>query len=176
MLENKLMWSQHSYYKTWDDGRLELVDTSKHVGDVLLQCFTSFRVQTSNVMVNRSILDELGIFFPEEFKNGQDGEFYKELAKKFPLGYVPTTRSFFRMRGSNVGFNTKVLFKNKSQVWNKIRTDDNICIPKYIRLCFFISNFIWNKLEKLHIKNSFVVDVAYLLPYTMFKIAMFIYK
>ncbi len=179
MLETGVAWSQHSYYKRYDCGKKVLVDTSRYNGDVYRSTFTSFRVQTSTVMVIRQALIRDGIRFPENFKNGQDGEFYKALAAKNPLGYVPNAYSDFRIRGANVGFNPEVLLRNKSQIWKELEKTDHYPreVDVSIRLChllghkaYCVHSYIVNNFAFLRPYRKMIAFLLYLSPFISLKI------
>lgn len=178
MNDTGLAWSQHSYYKLYHDERRCLVDTSMYVGDVYRRIFTSFRVQTSTVMVRRDVLCSNNYCFPENFRNGQDGEFYKAIAEKYPLGFVPDAYSDFRIRGGNVGFNPEVLLRNKSQIWlalsdpNKYQREvgtairfchkvGHVCYSGFLRICEFLPA---SRLRKP------LAGAFYIVPFILFKI------
>lgn len=178
MENNHSVWSQHSYYMFWDeDERVKLVDTEGFQGDVFVDCFISFKIQTSTVVVRRDILVKNNIFFPLGKRYGQDLTFYKQLAQMYPLDYLDGVYSKFRMRGSNAGFRANVQLHNKAEVWNEIRKDEQIIsiLPRTIIFAYKLSKFnsnIVNLFEK-HLKSRHVIEflskVLYLLPYTIFK-------
>ncbi|EMB7843717.1 TPA: glycosyltransferase family 2 protein [Vibrio vulnificus] len=185
MEESGCEWSHHSYYKFWDSGKKSLVDTSSHKGKVNKQIFTSFRVQTSTVMVSRKIIEENGILFPVDYKRGQDGQFYRKLSLITELGYVEDLVGYFRMRGENVGFNPRVLLHNKYQIWRDIKVEPEQvkAIPHLTKAAYSVSYHLWRLVygENLQVSkersSGYMLDgFLYLLPYVMLKLSSKINK
>ncbi|HAS6863682.1 TPA: glycosyltransferase, partial [Vibrio parahaemolyticus] len=185
MEENQLVWSQHSYYKFWQgESKREIVDTSMCFGDVYLDLFVSCKVQTSTVMVLRDVLISKNIRFPLDFRRGQDGEFYKDLAKHYKLGFVPDLFGGFRMRGANVGFSPKVLLLNKYQVWDKIKNDNFVLgkLPSLVKLGFRVNYLMCSFAIKMATKHTlskkqeyYFFGLSYIVPYVIFKVCSLLY-
>src|SRR5690606_22346726 len=112
------VWSQHSYEMFWENSsKKKIIDTSIYTGDVYKDCFISFKVQTSCVVVQKKILIDNDIHFPIEMRYGQDVGFYKQIAKLYPLGSYTGVYSKFRIRGNNAGFRAEVQLKDKASTW-----------------------------------------------------------
>ncbi|MGM0171586.1 glycosyltransferase [Enterococcus sp. AZ140] len=132
MVENKSVWSQHNYYYMYDDSleRLKKINTKYYAGNVSNQVFTSFKIQTSTVMVKKKFLfDEYGnliISFREDARYGQDMYFYLGLAKKFELYYVDDYLSYFRIRNGNAGFRGTVQINARQMLWISLSNDSNL--------------------------------------------------
>jgi len=179
MESKKYVWSQHSYEMFWENNsKTKIIDTHVYSGDVYKDCFISFKVQTSCVVVLRSILIEHNIRFPIEKRYGQDLDFYKKIAQKYPLGYIKGIHSRFRIRGTNAGFRAKVQLNYRASTWKEIREEEKVLqiLPKQVllayRICSLFSKFV-NQIEKKYIKNENMLEIiskiAYLMPYTIFK-------
>ena len=180
MEERQSAWSQHSYEMFWEKkNRRKVIDTSNYSGNVYKDCFISFKVQTSCVVVLKKILIENDIWFPIEMRHGQDTDFYRKIAKKFELGYVEGVFSKFRIRGNNAGFQAKVQLKDKALIWKSIKDDKEIVrmFPSAIVLAFKISKKFNNLIEIFQeniLNNKNLVEVVakllYVSPYIIFKI------
>ncbi|WP_027308882.1 glycosyltransferase family 2 protein [Caloramator sp. ALD01] len=180
MESKKYVWSQHSYEMFWQNkSKTKLVNTKIYSGDVYRECFISFKVQTSCVVVLRSILMEDNIRFPIEKRYGQDMFFFKQIAKKYPLGYIEGVYSRFRIRGTNAGFRAKVQIDHKADIWNEIKSDKETLkiLPKPIIIAYKITSLL-NKVvyavNKKIIKSEKKIEIfskfIYLIPYTIFKL------
>lgn len=176
----KYVWSQHSY-EMFGEGshRTKIIDTKIYSGKVYRDCFISFKVQTSCVVVLKSILIENNIRFPLEKRYGQDGDFYRQIAKKYELGYVNGIYSKFRIRGNNAGFRAKVQLDDKALTWTEIKDNNEILkqLPVMIISAYQSINVlskIINLINKKYIHNQDIVEIfskiLYALPYIIFKI------
>lgn len=171
MIQNKSSWSQHSYYY-FDNNEnkvSKVVDTSiyknakKHV-------FTSFKIQTSMVMVKRSVLlDNPEIRFDENRKTGEDAVFYIEMLKKYELLSIDKTLGYFRIRGNNSGFSSYVQIESRRYAYKKYKNDPffkhntNFVVKFAFRYCSFLMRFFK--------KNSFLCNVCYFPAWVIFKLA-----
>lgn len=174
------VWSQHSYEMFWEDSdKTKLINTKVYSGDVYRQCFISFKVQTSCVVVLRSILIDNHIRFPIEKRYGQDGDFYRQLAKDFSLGFVEGVLSKFRIRGTNAGFRAKVQLDDKALTWNEIKNNYLLLniLPKPVIYAYQISEKFSSTIDwisKNLINNSGTIEliskVMYSIPYSIFKV------
>lgn len=179
MESHEYVWSQHSYKMFWEESdRTKVIDTKRYTGNVYRDCFISFKIQTSCVVVLRSVLIENNIRFPLQKRYGQDNDFYRQLAKNYTLGHVDDILSKFRIRGSNAGFRAKVQLDDKASTWREINNNNEVLnlLPKPITLAYkntVISSNLINSLGKKHIKNSniieFISKMLYVLPYITFK-------
>lgn len=171
-------WSQHSYYKFKSNGEKDLVDTSKHQGNVTSQLFTSFRVQTSTVMVRRDFIDEHQVKFPSEFKHGQDSQFYLQLSLVTDLHFVENVIGGFRMHGTNVGFNPKVQLISKFMMWDKWHNESKVIevVPFLAKIahiyCFlFVKIFHKGKIAKNYNRMTWFYYPIYMIPYLLLRIS-----
>lgn len=180
MEKNGYVWSQHSYEMFWEDSkRTKIINTEIYRGNVYKDCFISFKVQTSCVVILRSILIENKIYFPLNRRFGQDIAFFKQIAKQYSLGYIDGVYSRFRIRGSNAGFRAKVQLLDKSTVWNELKGDKQLkyLLPIPIIIAYKTSSgfakvlrFINQNLIKNQKKVEYLAKVLYLLPYFLFKL------
>jgi len=177
---NKSIWSQHSYEMFWGNSdKTKKINTDIYNGNVYRDCYISFKIQTSCVVTLRKILVENNIYFPVEKRYGQDGAFYKQIAKNFPIDYVDGVLSKFRIRGSNAGFRAKVQIHDRATTWQEIKDDVNIIkmLPKPIILAYrmvsIFSGFI-SRLNEKYVKSEreieFFSKIVYIFPYFIFKL------
>lgn len=176
-----MRWSQHSYRMFWDSVRKsKIIDTSVYSGDVLRDCFISFRVQTSSVMILRTLVEEYQVRFPTQKRYGEDVDFYSQLASVFPLGYVPGVLSRFRMRGSNAGFNASIQIRARASTWRDIEGRSEILklLPRPVLLAYAMCGNLSDLVDRLSARSlqgqpqlEPISRVAYAIPYLIFRLS-----
>lgn len=63
MEEKNAFWSHHSYQIVWKNKkRTNIFNTNQYQGNVFKDCYISFKVQTSTVVVRRDVLINNNIF------------------------------------------------------------------------------------------------------------------
>lgn len=174
------VWSQHSYEMFWEGStKSRIIDTSVYFGNVYRDCFISFKIQTSCVVVLRSMLIENNIFFPLNKRYGEDGDFYRQIAKLYPIGCIEDVYSKFRIRGLNAGFRAKVQLYDKAATWKEIKIDKTILksLPYPVLFAYKVSNVfskLINYLNRKIIKNELGIEIisklVYAFPYIIFKL------
>ncbi|NJE62845.1 glycosyltransferase family 2 protein [Enterococcus durans] len=182
MIDNNVSWSQHNYYYMYknDLKNLKKLNTKFYSGDVSTQLFTSFKVQTSTVMVKRKVLfdanNKLIITFREDARYGQDMYFYLELAKKFKLAHINEYLSYFRIRNGNAGFKGTIQIDARQMLWNSLKNENEL----YKQTNFFtksgyrINNIIYSVAQKIYIGDK-IGKLLSFIPKIFFKVA-FIYE
>jgi glycosyltransferase involved in cell wall biosynthesis len=173
------VWSHHSYEMFWDNNnKTKVIDTSVYSGDIYTDCFISLKIQTSCVVVLRKMIIDSNIFFPINKRYGQDASFYKQIARKYPIGYIEGIHSRFRIRGSNAGFRAKVQIDERASTWLEIREDNDILerIPFPIIGAYKLSNISSKLLKVINrkiIKNDKHIELLsklmYLFPYCIYR-------
>lgn len=112
-------WSQHSFWVVDSAGTTrKFQDTSHLSGDVRRRVLTSFRIQTSAVMVRRSALLDNDIRFSDD-RVGEDGYLYARLAQEFPLLAIAAGLSFFTWHGDNAGGKAAVQLWSRARLWQR---------------------------------------------------------
>lgn len=173
MEKNNAIWSQHPYEMFWENSdKIKKIDTSVYKGNVLKDCYISFKIQTSCVMVKREVLISEQIKFPENIRFGEDGVFYAKLANKYELFSMDNVYSRFRIRGSNAGFNAIIQIENKADVWKVIKNDNSLKnqLPIVVKTSFKICNALSKMIKKFNIKNKLIGKILYLFPWSLLKI------
>ncbi|WP_060678263.1 glycosyltransferase family 2 protein [Virgibacillus halodenitrificans] len=175
------VWSQHSYEMFWENSdKTKIISTDIYEGSVYKDCFVSFKIQTSCVVVLKSILIEKNINFPLDKRYGQDGAFYKQIAKHYPLGYIDGVLSRFRIRGTNAGFRARIQINSKATTWKEIKDNksDLYFLPNGIILAYRLSHFlnkfiVWTNKHVLRGRNEASIEwlskLMYVFPYSIFK-------
>lgn len=181
MEKKNSIWSQHSYEMFWEAKRkVKVVNTRNFKGDVYKDCFISFKIQTSCVVVKKEKLIQNNITFPINKRYGQDSAFYKQLASKYPLDYIDGVYSKFRIRGKNAGFRAEVQLSDRFSVWNEIRKNSVILkiLPKTTILAYRVSSkaYLLYAKTSTRISNEKIKELyakfLYIIPYTLFKLSV----
>lgn len=179
METKKCVWSQHSYEMFWENSiKTKIINTKKYAGNVYKECFISFKVQTSCVVVLKSVLTENRIFFPPQKRYGQDIAFYKQIAKIYPLGYVNGVYTRFRIRGNNAGFTAKIQINDRTATWKEIKNDKRTLnmLPQPVIYAYKFVSIFNNHINQInkYVKNEIFIELIsklyYTLPYIVFKI------
>ncbi|MDQ0160557.1 glycosyltransferase family 2 protein [Alkalibacillus salilacus] len=184
MEETKNAWSQHSYEYFWDqENKTKVTNTSIYQGDVYVDCFISLKIQTSCVMVRKDVLLNEDIIFPLDKRYGQDGAFYKQIAKNHNLGYLDGVFSKFRIRGSNAGFRAEVQLKSRADTWKEIKKDNEILkrLPFLAKVAYRVSYFNNLLASKVTVNanrryKESIYKIFYSIPYLLFKTTSIRYK
>src|SRR5690606_27013688 len=103
-------------------------------------------------------------------------DFFRLLAKDYPILYVDGVLSRFRIRGSNAGFLAEVQLSDKARIWYEIKNDQEVLdiLPASIIFAYRLSALVYPSLKLLKlIRNKFVREniakMLYLFPYMIFK-------
>ncbi len=173
MEEKNAVWSQHSFEMFWDEKtKKKTVNTSKYRGNVYKDCYISFKIQTSCVMVKRDNIIKDEIIFPIDKRYGQDSSFYKQLAKKYEMFYLNGVYSKFRVRQNNAGFRAIVQINDRSSTWEEITNSKELkeMLPKSVLVAYKICYKESELIKRKNIKNEKFAKVLYLIPWLIFKL------
>lgn len=174
MEKSQYVWSHHSYIMFWEDSnKRKKIDVSNLTDNVLLNLLVSFKGQTSCFVILREALIKNKITFPIDKRYGQDIYFFKLLAELFPLGYIDGYYSYFRIRGSNAGFNPLIQLRHKATFTNELIKENTTWndLPTKVKDAYMSSKLNFQKFENISskIKNDkakkIVAYFYYLIPY-----------
>jgi len=184
MLESRFVWSHHSYYIFYknDISKKNTIDCSDYIGDVINHTFVSFKVQTSTFMIKSSIIKANQFFFPEDFRSGQDIEFFKDIASKYPLGFVSEARSYFRRSSGSTGFKPSTQLKYKSMVYEKFLNNGypNLRISRSLLIVYAYIYFFYSIVDSRSLIRKagrfyeYICGLIYFPPYLYLKFLTFI--
>lgn len=177
MEKNQLKWSQHNYYYVNEDGteKIKQIDTYKYRFAPNKFQFTSFKVQTSCFMVDREFVLKNDFKFDEKKTYGEDNEFYYQMLKKTPLGFINRYLTFFRVKNSNAGKNALKQLSNRAMTYSEHSKDnyfldntDSISKTAYRISCFF------DKFSKRYNFNKHMIKIVYFFPWILFQMDTFL--
>lgn len=181
MIKHNMKWSQHDYLYFDDKEKkfLKKVSTSAFQGNVIKYIFTSCLIQTSCVVVEREILETISeIRFDEKKKFGEDNAFYLELAKRFPIGYINKTLTYYRFRGENAGKNIAVQLKYRSTIYNEYcdssiyKLNTSFSTKLAYKYCSMITKLFSKTIEN----TSLSTKILYVIPWITFKLNYILLK
>lgn len=102
MEATETMWSHTGFYYWWpSSGRLKEVNTSRDYDDIREQRRISTQLATPSMMIDARVFKIDNLFFPEDKRNGEDDQFYTELAKRYKISLVEEPLLKVRMREDN---------------------------------------------------------------------------
>lgn len=102
MEATETMWSHTGFYYWWpSSGRLREVNTSRDYDDIREQRRISTQLATPSIMIDAHVFMSDKLFFPEDKRNGEDDQFYTELAKRYKISLVEEPLLKVRMREDN---------------------------------------------------------------------------
>ncbi|WP_303195063.1 glycosyltransferase family 2 protein [Thomasclavelia spiroformis] len=175
MIGHNVKWSQHdySYFDNIEKNVLRKVSTRAFQGNIIRYIFTSCLIQTSCVVVERKILKTIPeIRFDEKKRFGEDNAFYLELAKRFPVGYINKTLTYYRFRGGNAGKNIAVQLRYRSTIYDEY-CDTSIYklnTSFSTKLAYKYCSMITKLFPKIIENKALGSKVLYVIPWITFKL------
>lgn len=181
MEEQNAIWSQTMLHYFGENIEDKIIDTSIYNGYVFPRCISSFKIQTSSIVVKKDVMIENNIMFPIDKRYGQDTYVWLELAKRYPILAIKHPYTKFRIRKNNAGFRAHVQLIARADMWKDIKNNrTSVCIkeiPLNMRinyeLCIIASNIL-RLMKKIGIKNERILEVIskfiYLPMWITFKI------
>ena len=130
-------------------------------------------------MVEKNLLIEEDIFFPENMKKGQDIYVWYRIASMYDYGVLLEPLSLFRIRGNNSYMSAANHIKTRAILWEKM-IDENDALKKPKRfftiLGYKICYYIYKNSNKLIEKDSKLLKSFYFIPWILFRIDNFFIK
>lgn len=174
MKEHHLCWSFHNYDYFNEKGIIKTIHCDGYEFNTLKYIYTSFKVQTSCLMVKREALINLEcFFFDEEHRIGEDIYLYEQLAKKYNLGILQESLAKFRIRGSNSGFNPYNQIKSRVVLYLRNHNSDyfKANTSHMVRFAYKFTKLTLYIIDKEKIENKYMLFFFYFLPWIIFKIS-----
>lgn len=132
--------SYHDYYY-YDDNKktnVKKITFTNYAKEIWLRSFVSNKIQISTVMISKAV-SKSGIRLDEDFRHGQDIEYFKELALHYDFLHCGEICSRFRVKKGSIGFNPSMQLKYKSHVYHKIK-NKRLKLPKAIMFAYYLAN------------------------------------
>lgn len=121
MEENHAKWCNSCYAFFYPDGVEQLQDNTFLEGDIFPLPLLSINIATPSIVVERALLLENGLHFPEGVELGEDCQLWTELSRLVPIHTIPEPLVFVRMRGDNSALDAGNHLKNRSYLWKFIK-------------------------------------------------------
>ena len=165
---NNIDISYHDYHYFDNKAKKDIkrISFKSYPKDIWLRSFVSNKIQISTVMISKAVKDS-GIRLPEDFRNGQDIEYFKELSMHYDFFYCNTVCSRFRVKEENIGFNPTNQLKYKSAVYKKIKIQ-NLDLPIFIILAYQLANICFILNTAINLKKFRIVSLFFYLPHYIF--------
>lgn len=141
MLKTGAQWSHTGFYYWYpEQNMLKIIDNSVYFGDVRKVFYITMKVATPSVIVTKQLLlEKPGIKFPEDFIKGEDTQFYRAIANKYPLALIEEPLLKVRMRGDNSYKQALRRFETNAKAFLLYKNDPNVpSIAKIIMSIYFI--------------------------------------
>lgn len=151
-------WSHTGFYYWYpDSGNLRVINNFDDYGDIFAKTFVTFRLATLCVVVARkAIIEHPEIIFPVEFRKAQDTQYFRALAKYYPIALIKEPLAKVRMRIDNSNKQAVLRFNLKGQEYLRIK--DNPDVQRGVKNIHLIY-FIYSKLFGKH-TNAFKEKIA----------------
>ena len=95
-------WSHTGFYYWWpSSGRIKEVNTSRDYDDIREQRRISTQLATPSMVIDACVFKNDKLFFPEDKRNGEDDQFYTELAKRYKISLIEEPLLKVRIREDN---------------------------------------------------------------------------
>lgn len=175
----KAAWSQHSYYY-FDDRRRRIIsriDTyryRKYPGKFL---YTSFKVQTSCFVVRRDAVRRYRCRFDETMTCGEDASFYRQMMEHYPLLCIDSCLGYFRIRGTNAGFNIKNQLKSRADTWEG-RKENSFFMKQTtlpVKAAYWYC-FVCSRLIRKESGHNHMLYALYVIPWGIFKLSAALWR
>lgn len=166
MEDRGLQWSHTGFYYWWPDkDEVKAINVNNDYGDIYLQRYISCKMATPCVIIKRDFLSSSGLRFPEQYRNGEDGALWSELAKLAPVGLVQEPLSKIRMRGTNSYSHAIERFRLGAESYIKLRNSNNK-IPRGIvhikKIYYIYSKLFTGKITPI---KEFIAKCIWTFPY-----------
>lgn len=168
MEERDLVWSHTGFYYWWpDNDRLKNIKVDREYGDIHFQRYVTVKMATPCVMINKEYVFKDDFFFPEQYRNGEDGNLWNKIASKYPVGLIQTPLAKIRMRGTNSNTHAIERFRLEAEVYNRLKNNHADCPAGVIRIKHiysFYSSFFKGEITPF---KDFVAKCLWVLPYSI---------
>ena len=122
MKECGAVWSHTGFYYWWpDDNKLKIVNVSRDYGDIYAQRLVSVKMATPCVVIKRQLLIDEDLTFPIEYRNGEDGHLFSQIARNHPVALIQEPLAKIRMRGTNSNSHAIERFRLEAETFDKLK-------------------------------------------------------
>jgi glycosyltransferase involved in cell wall biosynthesis len=127
----------HNLPKTKADDNYYLIQSQDAFSCLLYENY----IMPSGVTVPSVVFKDVGLF-DEELKNGDDGDMWLRISKKYPIGFINKIGFKYRIRANSISTRGPSLFENRIKVMNKLLASG---VPAKLekRCKVKISNYHW---------------------------------
>lgn len=148
MIDTQTMMSHTGFYYWFPEtGKAKIIDNSMDFGFVKDKFYISMKVATPSVIISRSLIKEHPeIIFPEEFRNGEDTQFYRAIANIYPIALIEEPLLKVRMRSNNSYKSAISRFDTNAKAYLIYRNDTRVLTcAKAIMYIYYVYSKILGK-------------------------------
>lgn len=168
MESRNLKWSHTGFYYWWPvKDKLKEINVDREYGDIYIQQHVSSKMATPCVMIERDVIINNNLRFPEQYRNGEDSAFWMALARISPVGLIQVPLAKIRMRGTNsyshaierfrIGADAYINYKNSSEQLPK-------GILRIKHIYYIYSKFFSGRVTPV---KEFIAKCFWVIPYTI---------
>ena len=128
MEEIGAIWSHTGFYNWWSStGEKKIVDNYNDFGNIYCKSYVTLHIATPSVVVSRqTMIEHPEICFPPEYRKAEDTQYYRALAKYYPIALVKEPLAKIRMRNDNTFKQAVARFNLKANDFLKLRKDKSV--------------------------------------------------
>ncbi len=177
MEQIKAVWSHTGFYYWYPStNNLKLINNRSDFGDIRKKFYISMKVATPSVVISKAFLESHPeCRFPENFRNGEDTQFYRSIANLESLALIREPLLKVRMRADNSYSQAVSRFKTNAMAFKKFKNDPNV--PRIAKLNLGIY-LVYSKILGSHtspIKEK-VAKFFWIFPFSIERIALKFYS
>lgn len=128
MEEIDAVWSHTGFYYWYPKTEaLKVVYNFDDYGDIYNKSFVTIRLATLCVVVSRrAMIEHPEIRFPVEYRKAQDTQYFRSIAKYYPIALIKEPLAKVRMRSDNSNKQAVLRFNLRGATYLKIKDDPNV--------------------------------------------------
>lgn len=178
-------WS-HTCFKLFSDSDEKTIKNRGFMGDVFLLSLIACKLATSAVVIESEVLiHNPELRFKSDWRYAEDTYLWIKLSKAYPIGLVKEPLTRIRLRGSNAGYQAKVLLGTRTLIWEFIKQEKKTLFSKgkikaYIGFPYVlcaagnkVAVFMEKKLKYNPRTVEFISKCLYVLPFLFFRLILF---
>lgn len=141
MIETQAMMSHTGFYYWFPGtGKKKIINNSADFGYVKDKFYISMKVATPSVVISRLLFEKHPeIVFPEDFRNGEDTQFYRAIANIYPIALIEEPLLMVRMRNDNSYKDAIARFKANAKAYKLYKNDQRVPVcAKFIMYIYYL--------------------------------------
>ena len=166
MEEREIVWSHTGFCYWWPkSGKTRIINVNREYGDIHLQQYISVKMATPCVVINRNYFRDGDLIFPEQYRNGEDGQLWSKIGQLYPVGLVKKSLVKVRMRGNNSNTHAIERFKLNAEAYEHLKRGSEDCPLGVIlikRIYYFYAKIFRGRVTSI---KTFFAKCLWAVPY-----------